>query len=184
MTNAPKGALGIMAASTIHLHLDDLGLHTGESWERTYPLEMPPLLFGGACYDVLIPDGTTVVVERVAGGFLVRVWLTASVYGRCDRCLREVSLRVEAEQEEFAPTAKDGWEESEFSEFIEDMVVDVNGLAREALVLALPAQIVCAAECRGLCSRCGRDLNLGVCACGPVDTDDRWGPLKDLKLEE
>jgi uncharacterized metal-binding protein YceD (DUF177 family) len=153
-----------MTASTIHLLLDDLAVRTGESWEHTYPLEMPPVVLGGVHFEVLIPDGATVVVERVAGRFLVRVSLTATVYGPCARCLREASLRVEAEEEEFAPTAKDGWEESELSEFITDLVVDVSGLARESLVLALPAQIVCSAECRGLCARCGQDLNEAECA--------------------
>jgi uncharacterized protein len=90
---------------------------------------------------------------------------------------------VVAEEEEFAPTAKDGWEESELSEFITDMVVDVSGFARESLVLALPAQMVCSAECQGLCARCGQDLNRGDCACGQEDVDERWGPLKDLRLE-
>ena len=78
-------------------------------------------------------------VERVAGGFLVDV----SAEGSGLRTLRPLperggTLEVEAEQQEFAPTAKDGWEESDLSAFIEDLVVDVAGIAREALVLALP----------------------------------------------
>jgi uncharacterized protein len=173
-----------MEASSPHVHLDDLALRTGETWEYTYPLEMGPVVLGGSEYQVLIPDGVTVLAERVAGGFLVRVSLAASVYGPCERCLREVPLRLEAEEEEFVPTAKDGWDESEFSEFIKDRVVDVKGLAREALVLALPAQILCSDECPGLCPSCGQDLNQGACTCGPPDTDDRWGPLKDLRLDE
>lgn len=171
-----------MDTSPLHVDLNDLPLRTGESWEHTYLLEMAPVVLGGVPYDVLIPDGVTLVVERVAGGFLVRVGFVATVYGPCERCLRETPLQVEAEEEEFVPTAKDGWEESEFSEFIVDMVVDVKGLAREALVLALPAQIVCDAECRGLCPRCGKDLNLGPCGCEPADIDERWSSLKDLKL--
>lgn len=173
-----------MEASALHLRLDDLPLRTGERWERTYPLELAPVILGGERYEVLIRDGVTLVVERIAGGFLVRISLAASIYGPCERCLREVPLQVNAEEEEFVPTARDGWEETDLSEFIEDMVVDIKGLAREALVLALPPQIVCAAKCPGLCPRCGRDLNTGPCDCEPQETDDRWSRLKDLELEE
>jgi uncharacterized protein len=174
----------LMETSPIRVHLDDLALRSGENWERTFPLEIPPVVLGGTPYEVRVPDGVTMWAERVAGGFLVRVTLSAMVYGPCARCLDEVRLAVRADEEEFVPTAKGGWEESDFSEFIQDLVVDVKGLAREALVLALPAQMVCSTECRGLCPYCGKDLNLGACNCGPAETDERWGRLKDLRLDE
>lgn len=173
-----------METSPVNIPLDDLGLQPGVQWERTFPLDLPPVTLGGERHQVLVRDGVRVLVERIAGGFLVRVSLTATVYGPCARCLREVPLDVEAEEEEFVPTAKDQWEESQFSEFIQDLVVDVNGMAREALILSLPSQIVCSSECKGLCARCGRDLNQEECACPPDEIDERWGRLKDLKLDD
>ncbi|MFH0917460.1 MAG: DUF177 domain-containing protein, partial [bacterium] len=110
--------------------------------------------------------------------------LAAKVYGLCARCLSEVAMETEARQQEFVPTAKDGWEGSDLSAFVEDMVVDVAGIAREAVVLALPSQVVCSASCRGLCTQCGKDLNQGSCECLSVQGDDRWGKLRDLRLED
>ncbi len=172
-----------MDASELHVDLNELALRTGESWERTYPLEMPPVVLGGTPYEVVIPDGVTLSATRVAGGFLVGVNLSANLYGPCERCLKEVVLRLQADEEEFVPTAEDRWQESEFSEFIVDMVVDVRALAREALVLALPTQIVCSTDCLGLCARCGEDLNLGPCGCETDGGDERWQQLKQLKLD-
>ncbi len=57
-------------------------------------------------------------------------------------------------------TAKDGWEESEVSPFVEGMVLDVAGLAREAVVLSVPPLVVCSSSCRGLCPPGGQDLNV------------------------
>lgn len=168
----------------VYLDLTDLGLRTGDRHERTYALDMAPILLGGSEYEVLLPDGVSVRVDRVAGGFLVTLSTDALVYGPCARCLEEVKMAVHAEQQEFAPTARDGWEESELSAFIENMVVDVSGLAREAVILALPAQIVCSPDCRGLCPQCGQNLNLGECGCGPQEADERWGKLKDLRLDD
>ncbi len=173
----------MMDTSDLHVNLNDLALRAGEQWERVYPLETPPVVLGGVPYQVLVPGGVTVTVKRVAGGHLVAVALAATLYGPCERCLREVALRVDAQEEEFVPSGKDAWDEAEASEFIVGTVVDVKGLAREALVLALPAQIICKEECRGLCPRCGRDLNQGLCDCDPEDVDERWNRLKDLKLD-
>jgi uncharacterized protein len=166
------------------LSLNDLSLRTGDRLEQTYSLDVGPVKLGGVSYRVLLPQGMTVVVDRVAGGFLVTLYADANVYGPCTRCLNEVTLKVRAEQQEFAPSAKDGWEESDLSAFINDMVVDVAGIAREALVLALPAKVVCSDSCKGLCPQCGQDLNLGECSCTPVETDSRWDRLKELELKD
>lgn len=165
------------------LDLHELALRTGDRFESSFPLQMASLVLGGASYEVLVPGNVTVVVERVVGGFLVEVALRARVYGPCARCLEEATVEVEARQQEFAPTAKDGWEESDLSAFVEDLVVDVDGIGREALVLALPGQVLCLESCRGLCPQCGQDLNRGACECGGKDTEERWNKLRDLKLE-
>jgi uncharacterized protein len=166
------------------LDLTDLALRTGEHHERSCPVELAPLLLGGVSYEVLLPQGVTVAVDRAAGGFLITLATDAKIYGPCARCLDEVVLEVRAEQQEFAPTAQDRWDESDLSVFIDGMVVDVAGIAREAVILSLPAQVVCSPECLGLCSQCGKDLNQGPCECAPSGGDERWGALKDLQLDD
>ena len=166
----------------LYVDLKDLGLRGGDHYERVHPLDLEPIVLGGSTYDVLLPEGVTVAVDRVAGGFLVTISADAKVYGACARCLAEAMLELHAEQQEFAPSARDGWEESDLSAFIEDLVVDVSSLTREAVVLALPSQIVCSESCEGLCPRCGKDLNQGACGCPPGGTDERWSKLKDLTL--
>jgi uncharacterized protein len=166
------------------LDLNDLALRTGERHELTYSLELAPLVLGGVSYQVLMPEGVTVAVDRVAGGFLITVATNAKVYGPCARCLSEVALETRAEQQEFAPTAKDGWEESDLSAFITGMIVDVASIAREAVVLSLPGQVLCSSSCLGLCPQCGHDLNRGQCECKPPGSDERWGILKDLRLTD
>jgi uncharacterized protein len=143
---------------------------------------MTPLLLGGVSYQVLVPENVGVVVDRVAGGFLIEVSLRARVYGPCARCLKEAIMEVETRQQEFVPTAQDGWEESALSAFVDDLVVDIDGVAREALMLSLPGQMLCSEACKGLCPQCGQDLNQGVCNCGERETDERWNKLRDLKL--
>ena len=58
--------------------------------------------------------------------------------------------------------------------------LDLRPAAREQWLLAAPTFVECSAECRGLCPRCGADLNQGPCDCPPV-TDARWDALRALR---
>ena len=132
---------------------------------------------------MLVPDGVHVAVDRVAGGYLVNVDLDAKVYGPCARCLGEAVLEVHAEQQEFAPTAKDGWEETETSEFIEDLVVDVDGLAREALVLASAGPGGVRRGLQGTVRASAAKTSTRAPAGAPPrsTTMERWNRLKDAE---
>lgn len=61
--------------------------------------------------------------------------------------------------------------------------IDLADAVREALILAFPEFPLCREECRGLCPRCGADLNQGDCGCPPV-TDARWGALEVLRNDK
>lgn len=173
-----------MSAALLHIDLDELALRGGESFERAFPLDLAPIILGGVSYQVLVPGGVAVRVNRIAGGYLLTVSLSASLYGPCARCLAEATLKVDAEQQEFVPTSKEDRDENEMSPFIEDFVADVAGMAREATVLALPGQVLCRDNCRGLCPECGKDLNKDSCDCAEKSTDNRWSALRNLKLDD
>jgi uncharacterized protein len=60
--------------------------------------------------------------------------------------------------------------------------IDLGELMREELLLAFPLAPLCQEACRGLCPRCGADLNQGPCGCPDEPRDDRFAPLKNLKV--
>ncbi len=60
------------------------------------------------------------------------------------------------------------------------MALDLSEAVREELILAVPQYVVCRDDCRGLCPRCGADLNVGPCGC-PKETDPRWAELTKLR---
>jgi uncharacterized protein len=59
----------------------------------------------------------------------------------------------------------------------------VKSWARDALVLALPVQIPCTPECRGLCGICGANLNEDPEHAHEREPDPRWQKLSELKLD-
>jgi len=92
---------------------------------------------------------------RVEGRLVTRVDLT------CDRCAAPFRAVVEA------PVHEDlAWDGEEFLATAQGAtVLDVDALAREMLLLALPMPARCRPDCPGLCGNCGADLNAGRCAC-------------------
>ena len=59
--------------------------------------------------------------------------------------------------------------------------IDVDAVVREQLILALPPYPVCRAECKGLCSVCGTNLNERECGCERKVPDPRWAGLEKFK---
>lgn len=126
---------------------------------------------------------------RLAGeGMCLKGHLHGDIAPACARCLEPIPMGVDrdldllyqpesvlgdsAEVEIHTPDTEVG--------FFAGPGVDVADVAREQIVLALPMQPLCRADCRGLCAHCGANLNQGDCACPPA-ADERWSALKSLR---
>ncbi len=66
-------------------------------------------------------------------------------------------------------------------EFLEGHEIDVRRIIAEQVYLNVPIKPLCGKDCRGLCSRCGQDLNQGDCGHDEKPADPRWDALKTLK---
>ena len=62
---------------------------------------------------------------------------------------------------------------------IEDMHFNLDPLVTEDIFLSLPTKILCSEDCKGLCPKCGVNLNLGKCSC-KKEIDPRLAALKEL----
>ena len=59
--------------------------------------------------------------------------------------------------------------------------VDLAGYLRSELLVLVPLKPLCDDGCRGLCPKCGANLNISPCSCGRESHDSRWDALKKLK---
>jgi uncharacterized protein len=128
-----------------------------------------------------VPDDSAVTVEvllePVQEGILATGATRAVWAGECRRCLRPVAGRLAADfRELFEPDPTEGE-----SYPLRHEQVDLEPLAREVLLLELPQAPLCREDCRGLCPRCGADLNEGPCQCVPDERDPRWAALDALR---
>ena len=97
----------------------------------------------------------------------------------CDRCGKKFSReKVVALDMLLADELEQ--EDSEDEIFLLDgNELDLDELVTTAFVLAMDTKNLCSEDCKGLCAKCGADLNLGPCGCGP-DVDPRLAALAQL----
>jgi uncharacterized protein len=126
------------------------------------------------------PIGADLLLESVTDGIVVTGPVAGIMKLSCARCLKPFDRDFEIQvQELYAAGAEPDADEYPL---VEDSV-DLEPLIRDVVILAMPFAPLCRPDCRGLCARCGGDLNLGECTC-PPETDPRWAPLADLELDD
>ena len=113
-----------------------------------------------------------------------------SIRFKCCRCAKESSRLLAADFElSYVPQPKWTNEDAEIELRYEDMdiafydgiILDVDQMILEQIELALPMRLICRDDCKGLCYRCGADLNEGACPCKAEETDSRLSVLLDFK---
>ncbi|MBI4917982.1 MAG: DUF177 domain-containing protein [Acidobacteria bacterium] len=135
--------------------------------------------------DAVELEGTAEKSER---GFTVRGAARGAARLRCVRCLTEFPFTFSETFELSLLHAAGVPREEEVRldrdelevRFYDEPELDLVELAVEQFVLAVPMKALCSEECRGLCPRCGADLNRFPCACR-VEKDGRWAPLLDWR---
>lgn len=125
-------------------------------------------------------------LEAVMEGVLVTGTARTTLTGECARCLEplteeiEVSLQELYVYEDHAVTdPQSGDEDSEVS-MLQDDLVDLEPLLRDAVVLALPFQPLCRDDCPGLCTECGARLADDPDHAHEAAIDPRWAALTEL----
>jgi uncharacterized protein len=105
------------------------------------------------------------------------------VEGTCRRCLSAVRVDVDDRVRLLFTEDEDNNDPAAVILPPRAAEIDLADAVREALILAMPEYPLCREDCRGLCPRCGADLNQGPCTC-PPPTDPRWGALETLRNDE
>ncbi len=119
----------------------------------------------------LTVEGT---LENTGGSFRVTGEVRAERSFVCDRCLAKASA---VETYPFMETFRRG-DESEDTDGFGDDGIDLVPLVRDTVLAALPIRNLCRPDCKGLCPKCGADLNQGECGCDREVVDARLEVLK------
>lgn len=167
--------------------IDVAGLkrEVGGELSREFTLAVEPIeLFG----DTVVFEPARVGLKMYNVGDSISAFFDLDVKARlrCSRCLETFSYPISSS---FQVTYRDSADsvDKRDSAGDEDIVlysddlVDVSDDVRQQIVVTLPMKPVCADDCKGLCTVCGQNLNVGLCGCAQDEAaDSRWTALGEL----
>lgn len=127
----------------------------------------------------------SLTLVRTGSDVIIKGLVSSSMRQQCARCLndfvQDVSARVELSYEGMSVLDNEDQEtESDDAsrDYKLDDVIDLGHLAEEQILLNVPMRSLCSVDCKGLCPKCGADLNSEPCACDRDDIDPRLQGLK------
>ncbi len=160
-----------------------LRLRLGDEHREALGVALEPFDLGGERY-LPVPAEADAVFEaqRATGGDVFRLAFRARLHGPCMRCLEDAVVDVGVDACEYHATSEDAPDDLR-SEYVVDDELQLSQWARDAIATALPNQILCRADCAGLCPVCGKDLNREPHRHDESARDPRWAALEALREE-
>jgi len=136
-------------------------------------------------------------VENKSAVVMLRYHASVGFSRECDRCLDPAEAMLEydfehvlvaVEEKGKHAAAKKNQDESDILSddrsdelvFVPDFRLELDDVAREDILLETPTRFLCRQECKGLCPKCGCNLNHAQCNCDLSQPDPRLAALRDL----
>ena len=159
------------------MNLHELLLNPGSQLPFRCELSTDRLDFPAVLSYTAAPVGEGFIVNN-AGALTLRGTLSASLRCVCDRCAAEFDREVSYPLD--IPLASELQDEENPDYFLLDGdELDLEELLETVFILNMDTRFLCRDDCKGLCSRCGKNLNEGPCGCR-TESDPRLAVLEQL----
>lgn len=163
------------------VNLSDVFISEGRRVNMEVPLEMTAFRNGTECFEIVEKTPisftfTNIEVGKVKVEGNVRLTLLAN----CDRCLTETPVVLDLDFERCAVSPDVESEDADESSFMEDYQLDAETFVYNEISVSWPVKILCRDDCKGLCPKCGQNLNEGDCGCDTFVPDPRMAVIQDI----
>ena len=151
----------------------------GQSVSFSTKVDLRDLRFG-TCEPVRDPVLASGTVRNTAGVLMMKGMITTRIYGVCDRCASDFERDIEIPIDVILVTElADEDNEDEWVFPLEGDSADLDDIVRTVFVLNMDSKLLCEPDCKGLCCKCGKNLNHGPCNC-QKELDPRFAALRQL----
>ena len=119
-------------------------------------------------------------VRNTAGVLVMTGRVSTTIHGVCDRCAADFDAVREFPIDVVLVSQLSNEEDEDEGVFpLEGDSADLDDIVRTVFVLNMESKLLCKPDCRGICFRCGKNLNEGKCDC-EKEIDPRFAALKQL----
>ncbi len=160
------------------IDLKGIFANEGASMPVDYSLDMSDTAFSGTC-PLQAPVTVQGSISNSAGVVSLKIAIGYEFTAPCDRCAREVSHKFVIDFERSLAVSIEA-EESDTIIAVPDMKLDMDELVSSEVFVDLPTKHLCSENCKGLCPKCGKNLNEGQCGCPTKEIDPRLSKLAEL----
>lgn len=138
---------------------------------------------------VLSPVSARLRTEKAGAEIMVKGDLRAEIKLICSRCLKEYNGKLTVPVDVVYHPVEELKDEAHLNEvkseeldldFYSGEEIDLIDLVKEQVELNIPMKPLCDDACKGICPKCGTDLNIRSCTCSVKDIDPRFESLKKL----
>ena len=151
----------------------------GASLPFSTSVDLSDLLYGTS-YPVSEPVLASGNVRNTAGVLVMTGDIRTTIHGVCDRCAADFTQDVELPIDVVLVTELSNEEnEDEWVFPLEGDSADLEDIVRTVFVLNMDSKLLCKPDCKGICCRCGKNLNDGPCSC-QKELDPRFAALRQL----
>lgn len=137
---------------------------SGEMLDGVYPFNQPVSIIGD------VSNNAGIVELQFDADMLMDI--------NCDRCAKPLKFPHKVSIGHTLVASLENEDNDDFI-LVNDMNFNLDELVTDDIFLNLPAKFLCNEDCKGLCPRCGADLNDGSCSC-KKDVDPRLAVLQQL----
>ena len=163
----------------MRLELRDIIHSPGASLNFSDSVDLSDLCYGTS-YPVSEPVLASGTVRNTAGVLVMTGTVSTCLHGTCDRCTADFTRDVEIPIDVVLVTELANEEnEDEWVFPLEADAADLDEIVRTVFVLNMDSKMLCKPDCKGLCYRCGKNLNEGACSC-QKEIDPRFAALRQL----
>ena len=151
----------------------------GASVSFSTSVDLSDLLYGTCCPvdEPVLASGS---VRNTAGVLVMTGDIHTTIHGVCDRCAADFTQTVGFPIDVVLVTELSNEEnEDEWVFPLEGDSADLEDIVRTVFVLNMDSKLLCKPDCKGICCRCGKNLNHEVCSC-QKELDPRFAALRQL----
>ena len=142
-------------------------------------VDLSDLRYGNS-YPVSEPVVANGTVRNTAGVLVMTGDIHTTIHGVCDRCAADFTADVDIPIDVVLVTELSNEDsEDEWVFPLEGDSADLEDIVRTVFVLNLDSKLLCRPDCKGMCCRCGKNLNDGPCSC-QKELDPRFAALRQL----
>lgn len=157
--------------------------------DHSFSMKDPSLPFDTDIQGVEYSDEAHIIgrIDDMSGCVTVDAEVSVGYDCECARCLaplkRRVTVGIKRTLVEAGSLENTEDDMEEYLEY-EDGMLDIDTPAAEEIIMSIPTRELCRDDCKGLCPKCGKNLNEGDCGCPKKEIDPRLAVLKKLLEKE